>query len=46
MENEQIIKLILQYLNENNMIEIRNKLEKESGIKFQDNIDDKLINFI
>ena len=46
MENEQIIKLILKYLNENNMIEVRNQLEKESGIKFQDNIDDKLINFV
>ncbi len=46
MENEQIIKLILKYLNENNMIEVRNQLEKECGIKFEENLEDKLINFV
>ena len=46
MENEQIIKLILKYLNENNMIEVRNQLEKECGVKFEENLEDKLINFV
>ena len=46
MENDQIIKIILNYLHENKLDEVKNQLEKESGIKFEENFQDILINFV